>query len=483
MKIHPTNILKNSKINQQVSRIPLDLDVPFAALLIGLRPSRLPPLPEGFNGISIGYIEPRNWADRAGLQVGDVITHVNGKSVVGMILPSEFTEPTKNRPLRLTVEVSVPLSEISRLLGNFDWSSRLYEVGKVRAAKVGNVDETNEMFERVFSAHEEEKNRESALFDYSKWVGAEELSTSPPPENEPVSPTGVVPQIAIPTEPLAIGSVISDSNVARRVSVPKVPRRIIQRTESTWTPSTPISVFVQIHQGFNLPEKAGTLDSNSLFQPFSSDPFVEIFLCLASSSEMSIQALSDCKPIEASAQSQTGICDATHVWNHSAKLSVSSARLSVEDLILVGKLWDYRRLSAAKLMGLFAIPVGAVDVSSNPTKPKSVTLTSVNSVCFELSKSKIKLSMHVLGTQTTASSSTSSEKGTSLAGSPVPVDSIGGQENAPVDMPPEPLKVEVVKPEAGSPFRSPFERALAQARSDIQQGDFSPLRLQAYTLR
>ena len=490
MKTQAKKKIANSKMTDRTTRLPVELDVPFAASIVGFRPTRLPPLPEGLSGVSIGHIQARNWADRVGLSIGDVITHVNGISVAGMTMPDEFTEPMKTRPLHLSVELAVPPNEISRVLAEFNWSSRLHEVGQVRSVSGAN---TNEMFERVF-AKTASPDSPSGLFDVSNWIGLPAANATDPLNDS--SSSGSSRQISIHSTPVTSPppepSFPADPQpmlAAQPILVPQPakPRSRKFKPDSTkWIPKSPLTVSLMIHQGIALPESAGALDLDSFFQPFSSDPFMEVFLALAppSDTQMTLASINECRHIETLARTQSGICNNGQIWNHAATLSVSNTRLRVNDLIIVGKLWDYRRLSAQKLMGVFAIPLDAVEIASDDTliKPQIVSLTSADPLCFDVSKSKIKISVFTFGNSklipgspATLSSGNTSHKSSPVVGAATPADGSGQASPILHDIP------VVYEPEVYIP--TPFERALAQARADIRNGDFSPLRQQAYTLR
>ena len=467
-----------SKMAQRITQLPVELDVPFAAAIVGFRPSRLPPLPEGFCGVSIGQIQHLNWADRVGLNVGDVITHVNGVSVRDMTTPSEFTEPIQARPLRLTVKISVTSEQLNRLLGEFDWSARMHEVGKVRSVHMG--EETNDMFERVFSEESEPQAR-SNLFDHSKWVS---IQPTAQPVEQSTDKEDVVPlQITIKsTQDELVEAKLAEVLPLVVKKSPKPPKPHKMKPDSTlWLPNSPVSVSVVVHSGKNIPEYAGTFNMDYMAQPFRSDPFVDVYLSLVGSSDtLSLDEIAATSPIEPSAQSKSDICNNSQVWGHSATLTVNNPRLRVADLVLIGKLWDYRRLSAAKLIGVFAVPLLGMQVSATRTNPHQISLTSADQACFDLSQTKLSISMHVVGTSKLVLGSPAA----SSAGSPVvssSVTSVSGFSTPHVE--PVTRDNEETLNVANTHIPTPFERALAKARAEIRNGDFSPLHMQSYSLR
>jgi len=138
-------------------------------------------------------------------------------------------------------------------------------------------------------------------------------------------------------------------------------------------------------------------------------------------------------------------------------------------------------------MGVFAIKLDSVDIVSDVSEAgkKTITLTSVDPSNFDVSKSKIQMTICLQGryaeVKRTAKpradvvvpdqledSSSSEIDNSEGAGTPPAVE-------APVVVVLEPIKVAM-------PL-TPFQRAYNQAKADIRNGDNSPIRMQEYTLR
>jgi hypothetical protein len=149
---------------------------------------------------------------------------------------------------------------------------------------------------------------------------------------------------------------------------------------------------------------------------------------------------------------------------------------------------DYRRLEAAKIMGLFAIELETVEILDDVAnaKPKSISLSPCDPVAFNVAETKLKISMCLQGKYAIASPSgrttpdalegrsftenqqlnESSESSESEYESETPVEFV---------QPPQPAQITVQQ--------TPFQRAYMNAMSDIRAGDMSTVRMQQYTLR
>ena len=499
---------ENSKIASQ-TRLPIVLDVPFAATIVGFRPTRLPPLYEGFRGIRIAHVQSNHWADRAGLKVGDIITHVNGKAVIDMNRADEFTEALKERPLRITVDIPVSADELSDVIGKYDWSARMDEVRKAQQAKELVAGETSQVYETVFKSTIA-KDEKSPLFDATKWINARppKLPSKTDPADDPPLPT-LQPTLPVPTvtimermEPVKVDpppppKPKSKPKPQKKPNPFKTSRELSSAVVPKWVPNRPLVVLINVDSGSEIPVKAGTLGLDFLAQPFSSDPYLELSLCAApSTSDVTLDAIINAKPLD-DQKVDTPVCDSLMRWRFSHKFSLTDPIKGPDDILLIGKLYDYRRLAAAKLMGVFAIKLSAVDVSDSIDKGKErmISLTSADPFVFDVRNTKIKMTIVLEGrfTQITERASSEIDEVVTIASgisTPADLDTfeapksqiVSASENKDMTMqpspayipPPEPLKLV---------YNSPFERALQKAKDQIRLGDLSPLRNQRYSIR
>lgn len=490
--------------------LPVTLDVPYAAQLVGFRPASLPPLAPGEKGIQIGYIQSGQWAERSGLNVGDLITHVNGKAVAQMQNDAEFIRALKDRPLKITVELQVKPGDLTNVLQSFDWVSRLKGIEKVRAVKK-DPKETNAMFERVFQAADPaspENSAKSNLFDFTNWMGTPGTPPPPVPKADLVpsssAPSGLTLNPAPSPPPQApviqIQKVMAqDMNEVspppsptmrkKKVKPPKPPPQPAPRLGTMkWVPTYPLTLWVKVEQGFKIPESAGTLGMDFLAQPFYSDPFVEISIVPSIASELTMDQILGARPVDPTALIQTPVCDAQQRWNYNSTITLSSKAFKPSNLLVIGKLMDYRRLEAAKIMGLFAIQLDTVEILDDvaKAKPKSISLSPFDPVAFNVAETKLKITMCLQGRYAMVSPSgrttpdalegraftqrqqlsESSESSESEYESETPVEFV---------QLPQPAQITVQQ--------TPFQRAYMKAMSDIRAGDMSPVRMQQYTLR
>lgn len=445
----------------------MNLDVPFASGIIGFKPSSLPPVSKEERGIRIGHIQSGHWADRVGLRAGDIITHINGNAVSSMRTGREFIDALSPRPLRLVVEIGVSPGEVTSAFQSFDWTSRMNDVNHVRSATKDNSGEANEMFERVFDAKLGEK---SSLFDVSSWLSKKQ---SAPEEEARKTPPSVASSHVREIQGGAVQ--IMFQNTAPRIE-----------SKSIWIPSKPICLWYKVEQGYGIPERAGTLGLDYLMQPFSSEPMVELSLIIAPP-QVTLDILLAAKPVEVCAKTITGICDATYVWDAQGSLIVTNKDMNLKDLMILGKLQDYRRLEEAKTMGVFAIRLDNVEVSDNLSKATSslVTLTSAEPVSFNLTNTKIKLTLCLKGSLTMRGSSPQSNIPSKVT-TPITLSSasssIGTPEIQELGDEESPKTGITIAPQAHVDS-TPFERAYKRALSDIRQGDNSSIKMQNLTIR
>jgi hypothetical protein len=456
--------------------------------MIGFRPAKLPPINAGEVGIPIGHIQSNQWAQRAGLKVGDVITHVNGQSVADMKGGEEFIESMTPRPLRLTVLIQVSRSDLSCMLESFDWSQRFKQVDAVRKGAKTDPIETDELFNRVLGAPLEYDGK-SSLFDFSKWLGSRPEVPQPEEEHHDVAAESAPAhiQVAISEPSPAASPVVT---IPRVPAVPKPPRvREVRTTRSVlkWVPSHPLCVWFKVDRGFFLPDRAGTLGLDYWMQPFNAEPFLELNLIASPAGEITMNEILDSKPIEPTASIQTPICDRNNVWNYSGSLYITNESFAEGDVMLVGKLMDYRRLENAKPMGVFAVKLDQLEVSENvaSVKPGMISLTLVDANAFDVSKTKIRMTICLKGRQVSHTEITRTqlpESGTpdssSKTSSPSLISSLSPSGTQ--------TPVETEKPVvavAPTKILTPFQRAHQKALRDIKRGDNSPIISQNYTLR
>lgn len=489
--------------------LPVTLDVPYAAQLVGFRPASLPPLSPGMKGIQIGHIQSGQWAERSGLNVGDLITHVNGKAVAQMLNDAEFIRTLKDRPLKITVELQVKPGDLTNVLQSFDWVSRLKGIEKVRAVKK-DPKETNAMFERVFQAADPaspEHSSKSNIFDFSNWMGTPvtpPLVPKPdliPSSSSPSGPTSNPAPALSPQAPVVqIQKVMAqDMNEVspppsptirkKKVKPPKPPPQPAPRLGTMrWVPTYPLTLWVRVEQGFKIPESAGTLGMDFLVQPFYSDPYVEISIVPSIASELTMDKILGARPVDPTALIHTPVCNAQQRWNYNSTITLSSRAFKPRNLLVIGKLMDYRRLEAAKIMGLFAIQLETLEILDDVAnaKPKSISLSPCDPVAFNVAETKLKITMCLQGKYAIASPSGRTTpdalEGRSFTENQQFNESSESSEfeyesETPVEFvqPPQPAQITVQQ--------TPFQRAYMKAMSDIRAGDMSTVRMQQYTLR
>ena len=474
-----------TRIKKIASQVSVVLDVPFAAPLVGFRPARLPPLADGVTAVPIGVIQSGQWAERAGLKIGDQITHVNGESVKSMQSADQFTDPMKQRPLRLTVAISVPADEITNVLQSFDWSARLNKIEQVRGAVKLDTKETTAMFDRVF-APTTDPHAPSSLFDATRWLGA----GPPPAQPEPVDKPPNV-QMALDPAPPVPAPVVEE--LPKPKPRPKAAPRPVSFTNKL-VAVRPLSLMINLERGLGIPNSAGTLSLDYLIQPFSSEPFMEFSIVASTSNALTLTQIIESKPVEPAATAQSQICDADQVWGYDCTMRLSDQALTERDLVLVGKLMDYRRLEAARVMGVFAIKLDAIEVAQAVAnvQPNLITLTTVDATSFDMANVRIKMSACILGKQTGFASSvdtppeivelteTTPQDSPSVSSSPIETSS-PSQETETERV--APLMVAIIPQPTNHVAETPFQRAYTKAKADIKRGDTTPIRMQKYTLR
>ena len=483
-------LTKKKLATASTSLIPVTVDVPFATAMIGFRPAKLPPLLPGESGIPIGHVQSNQWAERAGLKVGDIITHVNGQSVAEMKSGEEFIESVSPRPLRLTIQIQVSRSDLSSMLESFDWSQRFKQVDAARKGAKADPAETDELFNRVLGSSLEYDGK-SSLFDFSKWLGSRPEAPQPVEEHHDVAESAPAHiQVAI-SEPSPVASPIP--TVPAVPAAPKPPRvREVRTTRSVlkWVPSHPLCVWFKIDRGFFLPDRAGTLGLDYWMQPFNAEPFLELNLIASPAGEITMNEILDSKAIEPTASIQTPICDRNNVWNYSGSLYITNESFAEGDVMLVGKLMDYRRLENPKPMGVFAVKLDQLEVSDNVASVKSgmISLTLVDALTFDVSKTKIRMTICLKGRQVSHTEITRTQlpvapsetpESSSKTSSPSLISSLSPSGT---QTPVETIEKPVVAV-APTKILTPFQRAHQKALRDIKMGDNSPIKSQNYTLR
>jgi hypothetical protein len=466
------------------SFIPVTVDVPFAAALIGFRPQRLPPLPEGSPGIPIGHIQSGQWAERVGLKEGDLITHVNGRGVSEMSSGEEFVQGVSDRPLRLTLQLRVSASELSDVIQSFDWTARFEQIERVRHTPQTDPKETNQMFDRLFSAPLE-YDSSSGLFDFSKWMDSRKAQSEPAIQLTNATKESE-PQETLPIEPpKPVVSMTGLSDELRKKNRPPTTRTILK-----WVASDPLCVWFKIEKGFDLPTRAGTLNMDYYFQPFSAEPFIELSLISSPASEITLNEILDSKPIERSVVIQTPVCDSNFRWDYSGTLRLTSNAFNEGDITLVGKLLDYRRLGAPCPMGVFAIRLDALEICDDIAKvdPHMISFTMIDAYTFDVSKSKVRMAVCLRGRQVSQTEAVKRQSPTlsgvaSSESSPAVSSPSSLKTETPSRSPPPEASLEPAVKQGEVPQYTPFQRAYRKAMNDIRNGDNSPIQLQNYTLR
>jgi membrane-associated protease RseP (regulator of RpoE activity) len=464
----------------KTTRIPVVLDVPFATTLIGFRPSQLPPLDPDIDGVTIGHVQHGSWAERVGIRLGDVITHINGKSVRQMRLESEFLKPFHDRPLKLEIQLAASVDDLTSAIQSFDWVSRLSDLREVRSMH-STPQETNIMFDNVFDKNSN-RSEKSPLFDLSRWLTNK-------PEGQPENGSEMRVEVTVKPVP-AVPNVLNTVQLYKPTSPPvkrkkkMKPARTIQVPTQLQTlkciASHPLTVSIRLEQGINIPPYAGTLGMDYLMQPFRSDPYLELLMVPAVSSTLTVEQLVNTGPVEPTAIIQSPICDSNGVWNFSSTITVRTESWKPEGLLLVGRLMDYRRLEIARTMGVFAMKLDTLDILDDASKAKarSVSLTAVDA-SFDVSECKLKLRLFLLGKNTLVTEPVQATPN-------LQTDTINDSTDTESETSEEPEEQTLESFDsiiAQDRQRTPFERAFSKALTDIKNGDHGAIKLQDYSLR
>lgn len=450
--------------------------------------------------------------------MGDIITHANGKAVVDMKSPEEFIDLLKDRPLRLTVDIVTSPNEFREAIGQYDWSSKFDAIKKAEIAKSSIGGDTNAIFERVFQQGTTPDDR-SPLFDAKEWIDARAIP--PPQANTSKAQTSSVsnpqfvlvekptskPSSSLPLPPNKVG-VSNNAAPAGKLNMagpnysapgPVVTEKVVKK----WIPSEPVKVYVNIVQGFDLPPKAGVFQSDYIIQPFRSEPYFELLIAEVPSGvdpdDIPLEYILATEPIKGdNCRLETAICDSNQRWNFSTTFSLPANIHydAISGYLLIGRLMDYRRLSPSKAMGLFAVQLNTMDILKSGTlaKPKLLSLSSADSMAFDVTKTRVKASICIIGDEievkeqvsippTTVRESSVDEK----IVSPTLVTPVSLEQAA------EPTITEVI-PQQTEPVSetheeedesqlTPFQRAYRKARAQARNGDFTSLHNQNYTLR
>jgi hypothetical protein len=381
--------------------------------------------------------------------------------------------------------------------------------------------ETHEIYETVFNKHID-KEEKSPLFDATRWLNVRppprrELEVFPLPQPPPLlaDPPKQPPQeINKQNEPVAQVTSISPVQQPERTRVALLPpmqpepaplktkpfKSTSPKTKTKWIPDQPLTLLLKLEYGTDIPTRAGTLGLDHIAQPFSSDPYVEFTVSSIESSlnELDLDDITNAPPISSAMRFDSPICDSQMKWNytHTAVFPPMDIITStdLDRFILIGKLYDYRRIASAKLMGVFAIKLSAIEIGSSLNKgvPKLISLTSVDPFTFDVSKARIKMTLVLQGKLVNINDEEveiisvesedenaieTSEEALPTESAPIPV---SNDPEVHADIEPKPRLSIHVSPQPAHEtekivYSSPFKRALDEARMKIRQGDFSPL--------
>jgi hypothetical protein len=507
--------------------LPIVLDVPFAAVIVGFRPSRLPPLPEGSRGIAIQHIQSNHWAERAGLKVGDVITHVNGKPVTHLKSEGEFIDSMRDRPLRITFDIMVSSDEFKEAIGQYDWSSRFDAIKKVELAKSSIGGDTNEVFDSVFGK-DVLAGEKSPLFDATEWIGANGTSSKPIGGSDMKQPVfklvennakaSVPPVSRSPKQTTIQPTPVALPTVSKRESQKKKtpaatpgalpPPTTFETVTKVVEPTEPIRVHIHIGQGYALPNKAGILQSDHFVQPFSAEPYFELLLADLpdgpDDDTMTLEFILSTPAISGdNTRIETPICDKNQRWNFPTSLTLPSeyTKDTLSRVLLIGRLMDYRRLSQCKPMGVFAVRLNTLDTVATgaDAKPKLLSLSVVDPIAFDVTKTRIRSALGVMGKEVevrTIENVAPKEivQNEEEEGGDEDDESRSSSPQSLVELHEE-LHEEHAQPESqaqekndptdqeSSTNLTPFQRAYMKARNDARSGDFTSLHQQNYGLR
>lgn len=482
--------------------------MPFAAVIVGLKPARLPPLNGGFRGIAVDHVQANHWAERAGINVGDIITHVNGKAVIDMQSPEEFIEPMKERPLRITVEIVTNPDQFREAIGQYDWAARFDAVKKAELAKSSIGGDTNAIFERVFKQDPVDVGK-SPLFDATEWIDARSNPSKPRDTSGMSSgPQFIVVEKPVPA-PQSKSSQVFSSLSAKSDFLPTPSLvTVTEKVSRKWTVLEPIRLYVNIVQGFDLPTKAGILETDHIIQPFSAEPYFELLIAEIPSEthpdDIPLEYILSTEPIEGDkTRAETAICDANQRWNFSTTLTLPERvhASSLKDFLLIGRLMDYRRLSPSRAMGLFAIRLDVMEIvnAEDEAKAKLLTLTSADPVAFDVTNTRVKASICILGKSFDVREEVTTPLPPKVVTPPSPIlvltndplQEIPSPQPEPVppvsdssmNSVPEVIPVDIPQTDHDDLTLTPFQRAYRKARAQARNGDFSSLHMQHYNIR
>jgi hypothetical protein len=150
------------------------------------------------------------------------------------------------------------------------------------------------------------------------------------------------------------------------------------------TASQPLRVFVEIVSGANVPPYAGVFASDPLWQPFASEPFVEIYICKTSDTDQPLQGLK---------KTQTKV-DSSCAWNEKFLLKVPE-RSRTSELSLAVRLMDYRRFTEAVVVGRTELRLDAIPLHAEGEKKTENFPLQRAAQFFDVSSTSLEMRIYV----------------------------------------------------------------------------------------
>ena len=293
--------------------IPATLTVPETETeVLGFRPGKLPPIQASC--IRLVNIMPNSWAARAGLNPGDLLTHVEGVAVSSILSASDFYQTLSRRPLNLSFLLQVDEEDLAAANKEVLALKQYHGVGSV-----------NDVFNRLFG-EDVNVHKASSLFEASNY------------KVKGVANYNYVNQL-LPGSQIFY-SRPSDTTSALQPESPVMSSNKPSLPSSPFNAVKPYRLHVHVISATGVPSTAGALASDPIVQPFSSDPFVSFYV--TSPPDVHPSTLEDlrnaCKPLGPIKRTRV---DRNLFWNERFVFTLSE-KIEISRLALVFWVQDQR---------------------------------------------------------------------------------------------------------------------------------------------
>ena len=306
----------------------------------------------------LSHVLPGSWTDLVGVQVGDFVTHVDGQAVSEMLSPQEFLTAVARRPCAISFLLQVDDADVRA-------------VARPKSSATDRISD----FDRLFGVASPDclpgLASASALFAGSAPVLAISSSDSEAEVIEVGADLAALPAFGIAASP------------APR-ALPKRRAAALPARALPLHALHPRRLHVFVGSGVHVPRSSGIAGSDPLWQPLSSEPFVELFLRRQNTGHIVSRRL------------QTQV-DAQCAWNHKFVLPLPLAEADSPDsssLVLVLQLLDYRRFTEHLVMGVAEIPLAEIPLQAGVGPETEIGLKSTLAY-FDVSQTRLRLRVHI----------------------------------------------------------------------------------------